>query len=162
MKKEKKSLPDFIMNLNKRNVKSSMKNAYHRGTVTQSNTLELENKISQKIIKCAIEVHKQLGPGLLESIYEECLCKEFELNGIKYTRQKELPIIYKNIKLSERYRIDLIVEELVIVEIKCVEAILPVHQAQVLTYLRLTGLRLGLILNFNTEVLKKGIKRVVL
>lgn len=88
-----------------------------------------ENEISEKIIKCAIEIHRELGPGLLESIYEECLCKEFELNSICYKRQKEIPIYYKNIRLNENYRIDLIVEEAVIVEIKCIENILPVHCA---------------------------------
>ncbi|MFH1504494.1 MAG: GxxExxY protein [Candidatus Omnitrophota bacterium] len=124
--------------------------------------LELRNRISEKIIKCAIEVHKHLGHGLLESIYEECLCKEFELNKVKYLRQKEIPIVYKNIKLAEKYRIDLIVENIVIVEMKCVENILPVHQAQLLTYLKLTGLSIGLILNFNTDLMKNGVKRMVL
>ncbi|MDI6783569.1 MAG: GxxExxY protein [bacterium] len=143
-----------------------MENQDHRGAETQSNPekniLVEENKITEKIIKCAIEVHKQLGPGLLESIYEVCLCKEFELDGLKYTQQKELPIVYKNIELPERYRVDLIVEDKIVVEIKCVESILPVHQAQVLTYLRLTGLKLGLILNFYSELMKKGIKRIIL
>ena len=137
----------------------------HRVTKAQRNTmdkLELENRISERIIKCAIEVHKQLGPGLLESIYEECLCKEFELNGVKYLRQKEIPIVYKNIKLPERYRIDLVVENVVIAEIKCVGTILPVHQAQLLTYLKLTGLNLWLILNFNADLMKNGIKRMAL
>ncbi len=139
-----------------------MKTLNHKDTETQRNKLKFENKISEKIIKCAIEVHKQLGPGLLESIYEECLCKEFELEGIKYVRQKEMPIIYKGAELPERYRVDLVIEDIVIVETKCVETILPVHQAQILTYLRLTGLRLGLILNFKTDLMKNGIKRVVL
>lgn len=135
---------------------------YHRGTVAQRNRLEEVNKITENIIKCAIEVHRNLGPGLLESIYEECLCKEFDLNNIEYKRQKELPIIYKNDELSIKYRIDIIVENSVIVEVKCVESILPVHQAQLLTYLKLTGMKIGLILNFYTELLKKGIKRVAL
>ena len=104
-----------------------MKTSNHRGTETQSKGLELQNITSGKIIKCAIEVHRQLGPGLLESIYEVCLCKEFELENIKYVRQKELPIIYKNMKLTERYRVDLVVEDSVIVEIKCVDAVSPVH-----------------------------------
>jgi GxxExxY protein len=130
--------------------------------VTQRSSLEEENKISERIIKSAIEVHRNLGPGLLESVYEECLCKEFELTNIKYIRQKELPIIYKNSELSIKYRIDLLVENMVIVEVKCVDSILPVHQAQLLTYLKLTGMKLGLILNFNAELLKKGIKRVAL
>ncbi|PIW32622.1 MAG: GxxExxY protein [bacterium (Candidatus Ratteibacteria) CG_4_9_14_3_um_filter_41_21] len=139
-----------------------MKTFNHRVTKPQRNNLEKEDKISKEIIRCAIEVHKQLGPGLLESIYEECLCKEFKFNEIKYTRQKEIPIIYKNIELPEKYRIDLVVEDFIITEIKCVENILPVHQAQLLTYLKLTGLRLGLILNFNSDLMKNGIKRVVL
>ena len=139
-----------------------MKNSNHKVTKSQRNNLEKEDRISKEIIRCAIEVHKQLGPGLLESIYEECLCKEFEFNEIKYTKQKEIPIVYKNVKLPEKYRIDLIIEDMVIIEIKCVESILPVHQSQLLTYLKLTGLRLGLILNFNTNLMKNGIKRVVL
>lgn len=139
-----------------------MVTTYHRDTETQRNNFEIENKITDKIIKSAIEVHQYLGPGLLESIYEECLCKEFELNGIKYLRQKELPIKYKNITLAEKYRADLIVENKVLVEIKCVENILPVHKAQLLTYLKLTGLRIGLILNFYTDLLKRGIKRIAL
>jgi GxxExxY protein len=119
-----------------------MQNQDHRDSETQSsqrNDLVEENKITEQIIGCTIEVHKQLGPGLLESIYEVCLCKEFKLQGLKYSQQKELPIVYKKIELPERYRVDLIVEDKIVVEIKCVESILPVHQAQVLTYLRLTG-----------------------
>lgn len=142
-----------------------MLNQDHRDSEAQSspsNILIIENKITEQIIGCAIEVHKQLGPGLLESIYEVCLVKEFELAGLKYSQQKELPIVYKNIELHEHYRTDLIVEDKIVVEVKCVESILPVHQAQVLTYLRLTGLKLGLILNFYTELMKKGIKRVIL
>lgn len=140
-----------------------MRITYHRGTETQRKKQYMrENEVSEKIIKCAIETHKELGPGLLESIYEECLCKEFELEGIDYKRQKEIPIRYRNIQLNENYRIDLIVEDMVIVEIKCVENILPVHNAQLLTYLKLTGLKLGLILNFNFDLLKNGIKRIIL
>ena len=135
-------------------------NVNHKDAKAQRN-LEIENEISEKIIKCAIEVHKHLGPGLLESIYEECLCKEFELNEIEYEKQKEIPIIYKGTELNQKYRIDLIVDNKVI-EIKCVEEILPVHQAQLLTYLKLTGLKLCLILNFNTDLMKNGIKRVFL
>ena len=121
-----------------------------------------ENIITERIIKCAIEVHRTLGPGLLESIYEECLCKEFDLDGLPYTRQKELPIQYKGMVLSEKYRLDLVVNEAVVVELKCVEMILPVHVAQVLTYLKLTKMKLGLLLNFNTDMMKRGIKRVIL
>jgi len=124
--------------------------------------LDTENIITERIIKCAIEVHRTLGPGLLESIYEECLCKEFDLDGLPYTRQKELPIQYKGMVLSEKYRLDLVVNEAVVVELKCVEMILPVHVAQVLTYLKLTKMKLGLLLNFNTDMMKRGIKRVIL
>ncbi|HAD81413.1 MAG: GxxExxY protein [Candidatus Edwardsbacteria bacterium RIFOXYD12_FULL_50_11] len=124
--------------------------------------MDTENIITERIIKCAIEVHRTLGPGLLESIYEECLCKEFDLDGLPYTRQKELPIQYKGMVLSEKYRLDLVVNEAVVVELKCVEMILPVHVAQVLTYLKLTKMKLGLLLNFNTDMMKRGIKRVIL
>ncbi len=124
--------------------------------------MDTENIITERIIKCAIEVHRTLGPGLLESIYEECLCKEFDLDGLPYTRQKELPIQYKGMVLSEKYRLDLVVNEAVVVELKCVEIILPVHVAQVLTYLKLTKMKLGLLLNFNTDMMKRGIKRVIL
>ena len=124
--------------------------------------MDTENIITERIIKCAIEVHRTLGPGLLESIYEECLCKQFDLDGLPYTRQKELPIQYKGMVLSEKYRLDLVVNEAVVVELKCVEMILPVHVAQVLTYLKLTKMKLGLLLNFNTDMMKRGIKRVIL
>ena len=104
-----------------------------------------------------------MGPGLLELlIYEECLCKEFELNSIQYQWQKEIPIVYKTVRLKEKYRIDLVVQNKVVVEIKCVKTISSVHQAQILTYLRLSGLKLGLILNFNTNLIKNGIKRMSL
>jgi GxxExxY protein len=139
-----------------------MNTSYHRDTESPRGKFDDENKITEKIIKSAIEVHKNLGPGLLESIYEECLYKEFELNNINFIRQKELPIVYKNITLTEKYRVDLIVENSIIIEIKCVENILPVHEAQLLTYLKLTGLRVGLILNFYSDIMKNGIKRIVL
>lgn len=124
--------------------------------------MDTENIITERIIKCAIEVHRTLGPGLLESIYEECLCREFDLDGLPYSRQKELPIQYKGLVLSEKYRLDLVVNDAVVVEVKCVETILPVHVAQVLTYLKLTKMKLGLRLNFNTDMMKRGIKRVIL
>jgi len=120
------------------------------------------NRLTERIIGLGIEAHRELGPGLLESAYEECLCYEFKKNGIGYTRQKHLPVRYKNLKLENAYRIDLIVQDEIIVELKTVDKLLPLHQAQVLTYLRLSGLRIGLLMNFNTAVLKDGIKRLVL
>ena len=121
----------------------------------------LENDISGKIIGAAIEVHKHLGPGLLESAYEECLCRELELRGINFERQVPLPLNYKGLKLDCGYRLDLLVEDKVIVELKTVEAIAPIHEAQMLTYLKLRDVRLGLIINFNARLLVEGIKRLV-
>ncbi|MBI3536558.1 MAG: GxxExxY protein [Chloroflexi bacterium] len=120
------------------------------------------NSITQNIIGAAIEVHKALGPGLLESAYEECLCHELSLRKIPFERQKQLPIDYKGIRLEAGYRIDLLVANSVIVEIKSVEGILPIHEAQLLTYLRLADRKVGLLINFNVSLLKQGIKRLVL
>ena len=120
-----------------------------------------ENELSNKIIGAAIEVHKVLGPGLLESAYEECLCRELDLNGITFERQKSLPVNYKGTHLDCGYRLDILVESCVIVELKCVETFVPIHIAQLLTYLKLTNLKLGLLINFNVPVLKDGIKRVI-
>ncbi len=119
------------------------------------------NQITERIIGSAIEVHRYLGPGLLESTYEECLAKEFELQGVKFERQKALPVIYKDIKLDCGYRIDFMVEGQIVVELKSVEGIIPIFIAQTLTYLRLTGKQVGLLINFNVPVLRDGIKRVV-
>jgi GxxExxY protein len=119
------------------------------------------NEITGKIIQSAIEVHKHLGPGLLESVYEECLCHELYLMGLSFERQKNLPVEYKDIKLDCGYRLDLVVEKQVIVEIKAVEKLLPIYEAQVLTYLKLSGLRVGLLINFNCPVLKEGLKRLI-
>ena len=121
----------------------------------------IENELSQKIIGCAIEVHKQLGPGLLESAYQECLYYELRQLGLKVQKEKPMPIVYKEVKLDHGYRIDLLVEEKVVIEIKTVEVFNDVHTAQVLTYLRLGKYKLGLLLNFQTTVLKNGIKRVI-
>jgi hypothetical protein len=114
---------------------------------------------SHQVIGLAIEVHRTLGPGLLESVYESCLCHELHLAAVPFARQQRLPLRYKNAELSLNYQVDLIVSGTLIVEIKSVTAITPVHEAQLLTYLRLSGIRLGLLLNFNTPVLKDGIKR---
>ena len=118
------------------------------------------NNLTGVIINAAIEVHKTLGPGLLESIYEECLCYELGLRKIPFERQKELPIDYKGIKFNCNYRIDLLVDNQLILEIKACETLLPIHEAQLLTYLKLTGLKVGLLINFNVPVLKGGIKRI--
>ena len=121
-----------------------------------------EKNLTEKIIGAAVEVHRHLGPGLLESAYEECLCRELELRGLSFERQKPLPLEYKGIRLDCGYRIDIIAENKVILELKCVDAITPVHEAQLLTYLRLSGLKVGLILNFYVPAIKDGIKRLVL
>jgi len=120
-----------------------------------------ENIISEKIIGAAIEVHRVLGPGLLESAYEECLSYELVEAGFKIERQIPLPIIYKEVKLDCGYRLDIVVEDLVIIGLKTVEKLMPIHEAQLLTYLKLTNRKLGLLLNFNVPVLKDGIKRIV-
>ena len=118
------------------------------------------NDLTGEVIGAAIEVHKTLGPGLLESIYEECLCKELELREIPYERQRELPIEYKGSKLENMYRLDIVVAEKLIVELKACDSIQPIHEAQLLTYLKLTGIKVGLLINFNVPVLKDGIKRL--
>ncbi len=120
-----------------------------------------QEKLTEQIIGAAIEVHKILGPGLLESAYETCLERELNIQGLTCQRQLALPLIYKDIKCDIGYRIDLLVEDKVIVEIKSVEAINPVYIAQVLTYLRLSNKKLGLLINFNVLLLKDGIKRLV-
>jgi len=117
--------------------------------------------ITRKIIGAAINVHRALGPGLLESAYETCLAFELQQLGLKLERQNPLPICYRGITLDCGYRLDLVVEDSVIVEIKATEGLLPVHQAQVMSYLRLTGLRVGLLITFNVPVLKRGLKRIV-
>lgn len=117
------------------------------------------NALTQKIIGCAIEVHRNLGPGLLEQTYESALCIEFEF--INYQRQCTFPIIYKE-KIIGEYRVDLIVENLIIIEVKSVERFDPIFEAQLLTYLKVTGKKIGLLINFNTKLLKNGIKRLIL
>jgi GxxExxY protein len=127
----------------------------HRDTETQR-----LNQVTEKIIGCAINVHRVLGPGLLESAYEECLCFELSQSGLVFQRQVALPIVYKTVKLDCGYRMDLVVEDMVIVEIKAVEKIIPVHEAQLLSYLKLANKPIGLLLNFHVSVLKNGIKRI--
>jgi GxxExxY protein len=118
--------------------------------------------LSNKIIGAAIEVHKCLGPGLMERAYEKCLCKELALMGIAYERQKLVPVSYKGQSIDCGFRVDLLVEDKLIIEIKSVNALLPIHEAQLMTYLKLSNLWLGLLINFNVVLLRDGIKRIVL
>ncbi|MBD3337723.1 MAG: GxxExxY protein [Candidatus Lokiarchaeota archaeon] len=124
--------------------------------------LDNRNELTGKIIGAAIEVHRQLGPGLLESAYEECLCHELHLSNLSFERQKALPVIYKGIQLDCGYRLDIVVANAIIIELKTVIKVEPIHQAQLLTYLKLSHLKLGLLINFNVPVLKDGIKRMVI
>ena len=124
--------------------------------------MERENWVTEQIIGAAIEVHRTLEPGLLESAYEECLAYELTQRGIDFERQKPIPVVYKAVHLDCGFRLDLVVENLVIVELKAVSQLEPIHEAQLLTYLKLAGLKLGLLLNFNVPQLRKGIKRLAL
>jgi GxxExxY protein len=124
--------------------------------------MEKLNKISYDIIGCAYKVHSELGPGLLESIYQACLIRELSESGMKCEMQKPLPVVYKDIKLDAGYRIDILVENDVLVELKSVDFISPVHVAQLLTYMKLSGKRLGILINFNVINLKEGIRRLIL
>jgi GxxExxY protein len=120
-----------------------------------------DNEITHEIIGAAIEVHKHLGPGLLESAYEECLFHELQLRNLRVERQKAVPVVYKQTKLECGYRLDLLVEGRVVVELKSVEGLGPIHEAIILTYLRMSGHRLGLLINFNVSVLKDGVRRFI-
>jgi GxxExxY protein len=128
---------------------------------TGAPNLQGRDPLTERIIGCAIEVHRGIGPGLLEATYEEAMCVEFGVAGLKYRRQAAFPIVYKG-KVIGEYRLDLLVEDLVIVEIKSVERFDPIFEAQVLTYLRCTGKKVGLLINFNTRLLTQGIKRFAL
>jgi GxxExxY protein len=123
--------------------------------------IESINQVTRAVIDAAIEVHRSLGPGLLESVYHECLCRELLLRGVPFERERPLPVEYKDVRLECGYRLDLLVAGLVVVEIKSVAALAPVHEAQLLTYLRLGGWRVGLLINFNVTVLKEGIRRKI-
>jgi GxxExxY protein len=125
------------------------------------NKREDGDKWSHQVIGAAMEVHRHLGPGLLESAYEECLCHELNALGVPFERQKELPVSYKGISLDCGYRMDIVVDRTLLLELKSVETLLPIHEAQLLTYLRLSGLQIGLLVNFNVPLLKNGIKRMV-
>lgn len=124
-------------------------------------TVFYDKELTERIIGCAIEVHRQLGPGLLESAYGECLCYELGLQGMSFERQRPLPVEYKGIRLDCGYRMDIVVNNRVVLELKCTEKISAVHEAQLLTYLRLSSIRTGLIINFYADFLKHGIKRLV-
>ena len=127
-----------------------------------SDRLAYLNSVSEKIIGAAIEVHKELGPGLLESVYEACLYHELKKQGVSADCQVDLPIIYKGEITNKTYRIDMLVENCVIVELKSVDTVNPIHEAQLLTYMKLLNINLGLLINFNVDILKKGIKRRIL
>ena len=118
-------------------------------------------ELTHAIIGAAMEVHRKVGPGLLEAVYEECLAKELTLRGIPFERQKPIPLVYKDLKLECGYRLDLLVATRVVVEIKAIESIAPIHESVMLTYLRLSGCQLGLLINFHVPVLKDGIRRFV-
>ena len=117
------------------------------------------NEITRKIIGCAIEVHKHLGPGLLESAYEECMIFELQNSGLRVECQKPAPVIYKEKKLNYGYRIDILVEDVVLIELKSVDAFNPVHEAQILTYMKFSGIKTGLLINFNVKMLRNGLRR---
>ncbi len=116
--------------------------------------------LTGEIIGAAIEVHRQLGPGLMESVYEECLAWELTQKGLNVKRQVCIPVRYKQMRIEEGYRVDMLINDAVILESKCIDTFQPIHTAQVLTYLKMTGLKLGLLLNFKVDVMRKGIKRV--
>lgn len=124
-------------------------------------TPEELDRVSNEVIGAAIEVHRVLGPGLLESAYEESIAWELGLRKFQLRRQVPIPVVYKDLRIEEGYRVDMIVNERVILELKCVDALDPIHTAQLLTYLKMTGLKLGLLLNFRVDVMRHGIKRVV-
>ncbi len=128
----------------------------HRGTETQRDPL------TEKIIGLGIEVHRVLGPGLLESAYEECLCYELGKSCINFKRQSPLPVKYKDVQLDNVYKIDILIPNLLVIELKTVENILPIHEAQLLTYLKLSNINKGLLMNFNVPFLKHGIKRFII
>ena len=120
------------------------------------------DELSYKVIGCALEVHKQLGPGLLENTYKQCLAYELAQAGLKFQMEVNLPVKYKEIRISTGYRIDILVEDKIIIELKCVDELHPIHEAQILTYMKLSNISIGLLINFNEQRLKDGIKRFVL
>jgi GxxExxY protein len=131
---------------------------HHRGTEDTEGSSRI---CTHDIVGAAIEVHRRLGPGLLESAYETCLCREMYLRRIRFQQQVALPVKYRGLNLDCGYRLDILVDKSVIIEVKAVGKVLPVHRAQVLTYLKLTGFRLGLLINFNVDVLRHGVYRII-
>ena len=119
------------------------------------------NRVSGAIVNSAFAVHQALGPGLLESVYEQCLAQEFETRGLAFAHQVALPVVYRDRRLDAGFRLDLVVENLVVIEVKAAERLLPIHDAQLLTYLKLSGFQLGLLINFNVPLIRSGIKRLV-
>lgn len=130
---------------------------------TQENTEkgEIEKDLTEAILAAAIEVHKALGPGLLESAYETCLARELSLRGLAFTREQPLALLYKDVRMECGYRLDFVVENRVLIELKSVDGLLPIHEAQILTYLKLSGLKVGLLINFNVPRLVDGVRRLV-
>lgn len=124
--------------------------------------LDFESGVGKRVIGLGIDVHRALGPGLLESVYEECLCHELKVAGIEFARQVPLPVVYKGVRLDCGYRLDVVIANEMILEVKAVDRLLPIHDAQVLTYLRLSGHKVGLLMNFNALTLKDGLRRLVL
>jgi GxxExxY protein len=139
-----------------------MNNTHHGDTETRSTSKLVEPSVTGQVIGAAIEVHRQLGPGLLESVYEECLCEELRERGTPFVRQPEVPVVYKGRAIASTLRVDLVVAGTAVIELKSVEQLLPVHEAQLLTYMKLTKKRVGLLINFNVVALRKGIVRRVL
>ena len=137
-----------------------MFNAEHAECGEKIDSIRL-NRITDAVIGASIDVHRTLGPGLLESAYEACLAYELVDRGLKVEQQKSLPVVYRDVKLEAGYRLDLLVEGLVVVEIKAVEAVAPIHKTQLLSYLRLSGCSVGLLVNFNVKMLKDGVSRIV-
>jgi GxxExxY protein len=131
-------------------------------TITTAAPGPQRDSITGRIIGAGIEVHRHLGPGLLESAYRECLCYELRLRGFSTVRERIVPLVYKGVRFDAGYRADIIVDERVLLELKCVERLAPIHTTQVITYLRLTGLHVGLLMNFNVAFLRDGIVRVIL
>lgn len=127
----------------------------------ENKTREELNLLSQSIINAAVAVHRELGPGLLEAIYQECLLKELQFRKINYKTTVQIPVVYKELMLDKKYIVDLLIEDEILIELNSVEGILPIHEAQLLTYLRITGKRLGLLINFNVPQLIKGVIRMV-
>jgi GxxExxY protein len=134
---------------------------YHRGTESTEDTEKSDRGLTHAAIGAAIEVHRHLGPGLLESVYESALCRELWLSGLEVERQVNLPIDYKGTRLPSGLRLDLLVNRRLVIEVKAVDRLDPIHRAQLLTYLKLTQHRLGLLINFNVQVLRSGIRRII-